>query len=241
MKGKHLNVKRGAGFQGGDMTERPLRHCPCSYGPVDRGMSVAFHSSMSTASCLLGTAIWKDLAFVIRPGLHLPTMHSWKSDKDPVSNTGLGWWEEPAMISYHQHCHQRLSSPQESSFSIRLLLSSVPLSGNTGFFISAFLFICVSFGGGAELCHLIVPPLKRPNLTEMTLQHGHTPLERPGVNMKALEEFVVFPIMRFNYYQSAYNVFPVKWYENFSARAKPWAHFCRWFDPLNLVLLLVAN
>ncbi len=162
MKGKHLNVKRGAGFQGGDMTERPLRHCPCSYGPVDRGMSVALHSSMSTASCLLGTAIWKDLAFVIRPGLHLPTMHSWKSDKDPVSNTGLGWWEEPAMISYHQHCHQRLSSPQESSFSIRLLLSSVPLSGNTGFFISAFLFICVSFGGGAELCHLIVPPSSAP-------------------------------------------------------------------------------
>lgn len=154
---------------------------------VDRGMSVALHSSMSTASCLLGTAIWKDLAFVIRPGLHLPTMHSWKSDKDPVSNTGLGWWEEPAMISYHQHWHQRLSSPQESSFSIRLLFYSVPLSGNTGFFISAFLFICVSLGGGAELCHLRAP--NRPDLTEITLQHGHTPLERPGVNMKALEQF----------------------------------------------------
>lgn len=154
---------------------------------VDRGMSVALYSSMSTASCLLGTAIWKDLAFVIRPGLHLPTMHSWKSDKDSVSNTGLGWWEEPAMISYHQHWHQRLSSPQESSFSIRLLLSSVPLSGNTGFFISAFLFICVSLGGGAELCHLRAP--NHPDLTEITLQHGHTPLERPGVNMKALEQF----------------------------------------------------
>lgn len=88
-------------------------------------------------------------------------------------------------------------------------------------------------------------PLKRPDLTEITLQHGHTPLERPGVNMKEgtgrVSEFVVFTIMRFNYYQSTYNVFPVKWYENFSARAKPWAHFCRWFDPLNLVLLLVAN
>lgn len=60
MKGKHLNGKMGAEFQGGDMTERPLRHCPCSYGPVvkvDRGMSVTLHSSMSTASCLLGTAI----------------------------------------------------------------------------------------------------------------------------------------------------------------------------------------
>ncbi len=172
MKGKHLNGKGGAEFQGEDMTEWPLRHCPCSYGPVvkvDRGMSVALHSSMSTASCLLGTAIWKDLAFVIRLGLHLPTMHSWKSDKDPVSNTGLGWWEEPAMISYHQHCHQRLSSPQESSFSIRLLLSSIPLSGNTGFFISAFLFICVSLGGGAELCHLRVPPSTAP-----TWQKSHS-------------------------------------------------------------------
>lgn len=203
---------------------------------VDRGMSVALHSSMSTASCLLGTAIWKDLAFVIRPGLHLPTMHSWKSDKDPVSNTGLGWWEEPAMISYHQHWHQRLSSPQESSFSIRLLLSSVPLSGNTVFFISAFLFICVSLGGGAELCHLRAP--NRPDLTEITLQHGHTPLERPRGQYEGTgtdSEFVVYYIMRFNYYQPVYNAFLVKWYENIFARWKPWAHLCHWFDPLNSV------
>lgn len=33
------------------------------------------------------------------------------------------------------------------------------------------------------------PPLNHPDLTEITLQHGHTPLERPGVNMKALEQF----------------------------------------------------
>lgn len=188
MKGKHLNGKGGAEFQGEDMTEWPLRHCPCSYGPVvkvDRGMSVALHSSMSTASCLLGTAIWKDLAFVIRLGLHLPTMHSWKSDKDPVSNTGLGWWEEPAMISYHQHCHQRLSSPQESSFSIRLL----PLIWEHRLF-----YLCIPFhlrftwGRGRTLSSES-PLLNRPDLTEITLQHGHTPLERPGVNMKALEQF----------------------------------------------------
>lgn len=163
-------------------TERTWPNDPCVTVPAaiwplvkaDRGMSVALHSSMSTASCLLGTAIWKDLAFVIRPGLHLPTMHSWKGDKDPVSNTSPGWWEEPAMISYHQHCHQRLSSPQESSFSIRPLLSSVPLSGNTGFFISAFLFICVSLGGGAELCHLRVPPSLIPSSTTLTWQKSHS-------------------------------------------------------------------
>lgn len=147
------------------------------------------------------------------------------------------------MISYHQHCHQRLSSPQESSFSIRLLLSSVPLSGNTGFFISAFLFICVSLGGGAELCHLRVPPQPpRPDRNHTpTWSHTHRETRGQYEGTGTVSEFVVFPIMRFNYYQSAYNVFPVKWYENISACAKPWAHICRWFDPLNSVLLLAAN
>lgn len=187
------------------MTEWPLRHCPCSYWPlvkVDRGMSVALNSSMSSASCLLGTAIWKDLAFVIRPGLHLPTMHSWKGDKDPVSNTGPGWWEEPAMISYHQHCHQHLSSPQESSFSIRPLLSSVPLSVNTGFLSLHSFSFAFHLGEGQNSVIWETPPARPPNLTKITLQHGHTPHERPGVNVKTLKQFssLAYSIMRLNYY-----------------------------------------
>lgn len=166
------------------MTEWPLRHCPCSYWPlvkVDRGMSVALDSSMSSASCLLGTAIWKDLAFVIRPGLHLPTMHSWKGDKDPVSNTGPGWWEEPAMISYHQHCHQHLSSPQESSFSIRPLLSSVPLSVNTAF-LSLHSFSFAFHLGEGQNSVIWEPPQARPPRPDRnhTPTWSHTPRETRG-------------------------------------------------------------
>lgn len=34
--------------------------------------------------------IWKGKPFVIRRGLHHPTMHRWKSDKSPVSNAAEG-------------------------------------------------------------------------------------------------------------------------------------------------------